>query len=200
MKHYPPLESSDIEGMWNGLGDGGDLDQIITQDQVMEMGIATLAGAGGIMLAGTTLPRIPWVNEEPWRKAVAAILFGMLGGRLLWDVNREAALGMAGGMSGAGLASLVGQWTGVDVSLSDLGEISLAETTVITSQAEELLGNLPEETQFPGSTDILAIGDGYEASPTVTQQNLAPVELQFFDETTQIETERERLLGSWLGG
>jgi hypothetical protein len=194
MNHYPPLESSDIEGMWNGLGD--DFDQIVTQEQIMDLGIATLAGGGGVMLAGTVLPRIPWINEEPWRKAVAAIVLGMTSGRLLYDINKEAALGIAGGMSGVGLASLVGQFSGIDVSLSDLGE-----TTVITSQAEELLGNLPEETQFPGSTDILAIGDGMEAAPTVTQQNLAPVELQdAFDETTQIETERERLLGGWIGG
>ena len=195
MKHYPPLESSDIEGMWNGLG-GGDFDQIITQDQVMDMGIATLAGGGGIMLAGTVLPRIPFVNETPMRKSIAAIILGMTGGRLLWDVNREAALGLVGGMGGVGLASLVGQFSGIDVSLSDLGEIS--ETTVITTQAEELLGLdvLPgEETQFPGSTDILAIGDGMEAAPTVTQQNLVPVELE---ETTVIETERERLLGAWI--
>ena len=198
MNHYPPLESSDIEGMWNGLGD--DFDQIVTQEQMMDLGIATLAGGGGVMLAGTVLPRIPWVNEEPWRKAVAAVVLGIVSGRLLYDVNKEAALGIAGGMGGVGLASLVGQWTGIDVSLSDLGESpGLAETTVITSQAEELLGNLPgEETQFPGSTDILAIGDGYDGAPVVTQQNLAPVELQMFDETTNIETERERLLGSWI--
>jgi hypothetical protein len=190
------LESSDIEGMWNGLD--GEMEQIITQDQLMDMGVATLAGAGGIMLSGTLLPRIPWVKDEAWRKSATAILLGIVGGRLLWDVQREAALGLAGGMAGVGLASLVSQWTGVNVSLSDLGE-----TTVITSQAEELLGSLGRGgSTFEPSTDILAIGDGgLSAAPTVQEQNLAPMDLSaMFDETTYIETERERLLGSWIGG
>jgi hypothetical protein len=101
-------------------------------------------------------------------------------------------------MSGVGLASLVSQWTGVSVSLSDLGE-----TTVITSQAEELLGALGRgESTFEPSTDILAIGDGgLSASPTVQEQDLVPQDLSaMFDDTTVIETERERLLGSWIGG
>jgi hypothetical protein len=193
------LESSDIEGMWNGLGE--DMDEIITQEQLMDMGVATLAGAGGIMLSGTLLPRIPWVKDVAWRKSAAAILLGLVSGRLLWNVNREAALGLAGGMSGVGLASLVSQWTGVNVSLSDLGE-----TTVITSQAEELLGALSmgggRRQTFEPSTDILALGEGgLSASPTVQEQDLAPLDLNsMFDETTVIESERERLLGTWIGG
>jgi hypothetical protein len=187
------LESSDIEGMWNGLGA---MDDIMSAEQLMDMGVATLAGAGGIMLSGTLLPRIPWVRDVAWRKSATAILLGLVSGRLLWNVNREAALGLAGGMSGVGLASLVSQWTGVNVSLSDLGE-----TTVITSQAEELLGALGRgESDFEPSTDILAIGDGLNAAPTVQEQDLAPMDLSaMFGETTMIETERERLLGAWIG-
>lgn len=199
MKHYPPLESSDIEDMWNGLDQ-----QIITRDQVMDMSIAALSGAGGIMLAGTVLPRIPGVAENPMAKAASAIALGIVGGRLMWDVNREAALGMAGGMSGVGIASLVGQFTGIDVSLSDLGEMALGETTVVRSQAEELLGlGRGFDPEAAASPDILALGEGYDpddndalgAAPTVTDQTVLPVELE---ETTFIETERERLLGSFL--
>jgi hypothetical protein len=189
------LESSDIEGMWNGLGG---MDDIMSAEQLMDMGVATLAGAGGIMLSGTLLPRIPWVRDVAWRKSATAILLGLVSGRLLWNVNREAALGLAGGMSGVGLASLVSQWTGVSVSLSDLGE-----TTVITSQAEELLGALGANghgrSDFEPSTDILAIGDGLNAAPTVQEQDLAPEDLSAMFNDPTIETERERLLGSWIG-
>jgi hypothetical protein len=194
MKHYPPLESSDIEGMWNGLDQ-----QIITQEQIMDMGVATLSGAGGIMLAGTILPQIPFLKDQPMGKAFSAIVLGLVSGRLLWDVNKEAALGLAGGMGGLGLASLVNQMTGIDVSLSDIGETGmLGQTTVVRSEAEELLGLGrgfdPEAAQ---SDEILAIGDGMGAAPTVTDQTVVPVELE---ETTFIETEQERLLGSWIGG
>ena len=195
-KHYPPLESSDIEGMWEGLGA---FDQIITQQQLMDMGISMLSGAGGIMLAGTVLPRIPVVSESPMGKAFTAIGLGLLSGRLLWDVNREAALGMAGGMSGVGLASLVGQFTGIDVSLSDLGDMAgLGQTTVVRSEAEELLGlGRGFDPESATSDDLLLIGDGLNAAPTVDTQDVFPVELE---ETTFIETEQERLLGSWIGG
>jgi hypothetical protein len=81
------------------------------RDQVIAAG----ASGAGILLASWVLPKLTKMEmlskyEEPTRHrigAVVGILGGMLGGRLLWDYNRDAAMAVVGGVSGLGLAQLV---------------------------------------------------------------------------------------------
>jgi hypothetical protein len=77
--------------------------------------IAAGASGAGILLASWVLPKLTSSEmmskmEEPTRHRVGAIvgiLGGMVGGRLLWDYNRDAAMAVVGGVSGLGFAQLL---------------------------------------------------------------------------------------------
>jgi hypothetical protein len=129
----PILEDADMEEMWGGV-DG--LDQLITQQQIMDLGKATVMG-GGSALVATALLNSKMLTEgkdgkaalldTPIKKGFAAMGLGFLGGWGLWRYNRDAAIGLASGMSGLGLATVIGQYLGekdkpMDVSLSGLGD------------------------------------------------------------------------------
>jgi hypothetical protein len=94
-------------------GMGGLYSAEMLKDQVIAAG----ASAASILLAAWALPKLSaskmltdMVTDEPNRHRVAAvvgILGGMIGGRLLWDKNRDAAMAIVGGVSGLGLAQLI---------------------------------------------------------------------------------------------
>lgn len=77
--------------------------------------IAAGASAASILLASWVIPKIGQLEmvkglEEANRHRVTAIvglLAGMLGGRLLWNQNRDAAMAVVGGVGGLGLAQLI---------------------------------------------------------------------------------------------
>lgn len=93
----------------DGMGEWYSADML--REQVMAAG----ASAGSILLASWALPKLAemeWMKklEEPTRHRVTAllgILGGMVGGRLLWDKNRDAAMAVVGGVAGLGLAQLL---------------------------------------------------------------------------------------------
>jgi hypothetical protein len=80
------------------------------QDQLIAAG----SSGAAILLASWVLPMFSKSKmleklDEPMRHRVSAllgVLGGMLGGRLLWDYNRDAAMAVVGGVSGLGLAQL----------------------------------------------------------------------------------------------
>jgi hypothetical protein len=84
-------------------------------DMLRDQVIAAGSSAAAILLAAWALPKLSSSEmmskyEEPTRHRVAAllgILGGMVGGRLLWDKNRDAAMAVVGGVSGLGLAQLI---------------------------------------------------------------------------------------------
>lgn len=92
-------------------GMGGMYSAAMLRDQVIAAG----ASAASILLASWGLPKLASTAmmqklDEPNRHRVTAligILGGMLGGRLLWDKNRDAAMAIVGGVSGLGLAQLI---------------------------------------------------------------------------------------------
>ena len=154
---YPPLESLDVSDMWEGM-EG--LDMLLTKHQAMDMGVAALAGAGGTILSGMIVPKLPWLGDTKMKRAFATLGVGLAGGRLLWNQNREMALGFAGAVAGNALKMLVSEMTGMDLEglgdngddddmymdLSDpvVGQPSFADASVETAfsavEDEELLG------------------------------------------------------------
>lgn len=111
MSSYPSLSlmDDDIAGF----------DQIITGDQVVSLLVSGATGAGGILLASSVLPRIDFLSDKPMVKALITMGVGFVGGAALWRLSRDAAVGLSGGMMGFGLASLIGNFAGVNVTLGD---------------------------------------------------------------------------------
>lgn len=94
-------------------GMGGLYSADMLRDQVMAAG----ASAGSILLASWALPKLAGskmftdaITDEKTRHRVTALLAivgGMVGGRLLWDKNRDASMAVVGGVAGLGLAQLL---------------------------------------------------------------------------------------------
>jgi hypothetical protein len=91
------------------------MEGLYSADMLRDQVIAAGAGAGAILLASWGLPKLASMDvmtklEEPTRHKVTAllgILGGLVGGRLLWDRNRDAAMAVVGGVAGLGLAQLI---------------------------------------------------------------------------------------------
>lgn len=137
---YPPIESLDLEDMWGGL-DFPPLSFPLSRDAV----VAASAAGAGMLLGGWAIPMIPFIKSQNlYWKAGAEIVAGLLGGYLLYDYNRPAAAGLAAGMVGQGLATIVGQFTKTPVSLGEtdykdqdmfglgLGDAVVDEETLLT--------------------------------------------------------------------
>lgn len=80
------------------------------------------AGGVGILAVATLLNKIeqPSMITDPmnWRrtKGALAILVGVLGGRAMYDRNRDAAMGFVGGVAGLGFADLIASFVNTDAS------------------------------------------------------------------------------------
>lgn len=93
------------------------MDGWYSADMLRDQVIAAGASAGSILLASWALPKMAAsemftksITDEKTRHRVTAllgILGGMVGGRLLWDTNRDAAMAVVGGVAGLGLAQLL---------------------------------------------------------------------------------------------
>lgn len=104
MDAYAPIE--DLAEDYEFFG----LDQFITKDQLQSTGLALAAGAGGILAVMNVMDRIDYFADKPKGRALAEMLIAAVGGRMLWEVNRDAAMGFAGGVGGYSLASLINQY------------------------------------------------------------------------------------------
>lgn len=135
---YPPIEDLDLADMWGGL-DFPPIGFPITRDALVAAGSA----GAGMMLASWGTKKVPFLSTPNWR-ASASIAAGLLGGYLLYDYNRPAATGLAAGMVGLGLATLLAQFTKIPVSLEagtyreedllglGLGDAVVDEETMLT--------------------------------------------------------------------
>lgn len=179
---YPPLESADVDEMWDGLGMG--VMDIFNQRNLQEGAMLMGAAAGSVMLGAWALPQIPLVKDDPKYKAIAAILAGFVGGHLLMRQSREAGYGLMAGLGGLGIASLVSQYTGTGIDLADIGEDDAyemdeeLESPVVSTEQLSYLGQPEDEA-------LLGMGDA------VVQQEM----LAGFDQAV-VSTEDE--LGTWL--
>jgi len=174
---FPPLEDlgQDFGPLFFGL------DQLITPEMMRAHVVSALAGGGGILVTANILERIDWLADKPKAKAGAAILLGILGGRLLWNQSRDAAMGLVGGVSGIGVAKLV----------SDLA--GMAGTMIPSSLSAVEVTNTPMPQQFfsatRGPVHKAFFGPGM-AQPIVTDDD--PLAL------SEVEVTADQL-SSWIG-
>ena len=93
-----------------------DLGAFMTPEMLKESLMSGASGAAGILLVSTLLNKIDqpemFTGENAamnWRrtKSVAAVAIGVLGGRMIYERNPQAAMGFLGGVAGLGIADLV---------------------------------------------------------------------------------------------
>jgi hypothetical protein len=99
-----------------------DLGALLDAETVKAHLMAGASGGVGILLVSTLLGKI----EKPdmitdamtWRrtKGVLAVVAGVLGGRLMYDQNRDAAMGFVGGVAGLGFADLIASFVNTDAA------------------------------------------------------------------------------------
>jgi len=99
----------DFDDFGDGGGLGDMLGQVVTPEQLKGLLLSGLAGGGGILGVSWALQalgqRMPAVTPV-WRGVIAA-LTGLVGGRMLWGLDEDAAKGFAGGVTGIGIAGLL---------------------------------------------------------------------------------------------
>lgn len=104
MDAYAPIE--DLAEDYEFFG----LDQFVDPEMLKSAAIATAAGAGGILAVMNIFDRIEYFDDKPKGRALAESLVGILGGYGLYRVNRDAAMGFIGGVTGYSLAGLLNQY------------------------------------------------------------------------------------------
>jgi hypothetical protein len=104
MDAYAPIE--DLAEDYEFFG----LDAFITPEMMKTGLIAGASGAGGILAVMNIFDRIEYFADKPKGRALAEAVTGLVGGYALWKVNRDAAMGFAGGVSGYALAGLINQY------------------------------------------------------------------------------------------
>jgi hypothetical protein len=83
--------------------------ELFTKEMLMEGGVATAAGAGGILITQNVLDRVEYFADKPGWRAAVELAIGLAGGRALYNYNRPAAYGLLGGVGGLALATLAQQ-------------------------------------------------------------------------------------------
>lgn len=164
------------------------LGQMITKDQLKDMGWSTAGGAAGFVGASFALPiigKIPLLDRLPMEVHQAAL--GVVGGRLAWGWNREFACGLTGGLAGHAVARGLMRLVGGTLNLAAVEEDDITR-----------LGNLPSAA-LPASES--------ETEVVVDEEDLAglgnPIgELepaQSFQGGFGATVEEQAPLGSWIG-
>ena len=106
------LGLEDMSGLEYADDDFFGLDAIVTPEMAMEALVAALSGGAALVLAQQGISRIPLPEEwEPRTKMLVrtgiGVGAGLVVGRLVYNYNRDAAMGIVGAMVGAGVAGLV---------------------------------------------------------------------------------------------
>lgn len=97
-----------------------DLGAFLDAETIKAHLMAGASGGVGILLVSTLLNKIQqpamFTDATNWRrtKDVLAVVAGVVGGRLLYDQNRDAAMGFVGGVAGLGLADLIASFVNTD--------------------------------------------------------------------------------------
>lgn len=171
-----PRAYDDMDGI-GSFNFGSDLGEMYSADMFKDSLIAAGAGAGALVLSAFLIPKIPAPsmltaqNQSRFRAGVGLVV-AMLAGRGMWDVNRDAAMGIIGGVGGVALAQLIDSFLGADIlrgtplgALPDGSELSAADQAILDSyDGARTLASL----ETPG----VQMSSGAFADPTVTREQL----------------------------
>jgi hypothetical protein len=183
---YPPYggyrDAMGLEDAW------GDIGAFITVKDVTDVGLGLLSGGGGVLLPAVLMPRIPGINRSAVGMGAATTVLGILGGFLLTKLHRETGVGFAAGAGGYGLATMIADLVGIDLSMK-------AVPAVTAAWGKNLL--IPGAAANPALRNALVEPQRLFGSPTVQKVPLAnavvePQVLYANDE------EEEPNPGSWL--
>lgn len=166
--------------------------EYINMEMIKEALIASSAGGGAILLATfgvkkiTTALALETKVPDPLLRSglisAATFLVGVAGGRALYEYNREAAMGVVGGLGGMAVANfldaLISKLTGGARMLNALGEDDSlssygAEDGMAALQALEATGVTSAPGAFHGFSD-----------PSVTAEALMGLEAAVTQEET----------------
>jgi hypothetical protein len=103
--------------------DEGGMGEFVNGEMLKEAFIAAGASAGAIVVATWVLPKVAnmdfFKSYEPKNRSkimgALGLLGGLLGGRALWNYNRDAAMAVIGGVGGLGLAQLIDSFLDMDL-------------------------------------------------------------------------------------
>jgi hypothetical protein len=141
-----------------------DLGAYLSPEMVKEHLMAGFSGGVGIALVSTLLNKIekPQMIESDmtWRRVKdgLAIVAGVIGGRVMYDRNRDAAMGFVGGVAGLGIADFIAsfvndpsaaptirtQLSGGHLSGADLAMLEAAVSTAAPAWRPELSGTVSQ--------------------------------------------------------
>jgi len=159
---------------------GLEFGQVLPSMEMVQEGLmAAASGGGAILLANYGIKyaadklELESRVENPTVRALITsgtmFLVGLTGGRYLYDVNREAAMGVVGGLGGMAAANLidavVSQLTGNERMMPALGESDGMDYGA--GDGMEALAAL----ETPGVTSAPGAFSGF-ADPTVTPETL----------------------------
>lgn len=112
----------------------------ITGEMVKEMLVASGAAGGSIVLASLAMQKVAasemlakWVPDANQRKMVTSALtlgLAVVGGRAVYDYNREAGIGIVAGLGGYAIASLLATFFPQQLTLG-LGELSDSDDALL---------------------------------------------------------------------
>ncbi len=166
-----------------------DLGAYLSPEMIKSHLMAGASGGVGILLVSTLLNKIdnPFMKTDAaglptgtpdeqtsagmnWRrtKSAIAVVAGVLGGRVMYDRNRDAAMGFVGGVAGLGFADLIAsfvndpaqpatvrtQLSGGHLSGADLAMLEAAVSTAAPSWRGDLSGTVAQSAMLsaPGVT------------------------------------------------
>lgn len=135
--------------------------------------MAGVAGAGGILVTSLLVQKVGEYLPEAWEaqtksrvKNAIAIGIGVLGGRAIWERNKNMAMGFVGGVAGLGLAQLVASFAPDTLSVNFSGGLSSGD---LASLEAAVSTSSPSFSQLSGP----AVTERALSAPGVTAEHLA---------------------------
>lgn len=121
-----------MAGYYDDMMGYDDLGALLSGDQVKHMLMSGGAGGLGILATSAVLQRVPlpetWEPQTKSRvKNLLAIGVGVVGGRMLYDRNRDVAMAFMGAVGGLGFAQLLASWAPDTLTTSLSGGLSGAD-------------------------------------------------------------------------
>jgi hypothetical protein len=171
------LEFGDYEGM----------EQFLNAEMLREALIASTAGGGAILLSAWAAKQVgeatnlsTMIENPLLRSAVLSggtLLLGVIAGRSLYEYNREAAMGIVGGVGGFAMAAFIetalAQMTGQEkLQVASLGEGDDYMTNYGGNEGMEALAAL----ETTGVTTAPGAFQGGMGDPSVTPEALFGLE------------------------